>query len=118
MDITDFTGDAKAGIETVPVRYGRDKASSVALVCSLVSAFSATLAAFMPWQKPIICIPSWKYLLTNSTVRKVVLSLIGSSMLLYRAFDVWRTKGDNCDLAEKAVSESLIAVLFLLGSFM
>ena len=49
MDITDFEDDARAGIETVPVRHGRGAASAVALGCSVVSAVSATGASLAPY---------------------------------------------------------------------
>jgi hypothetical protein len=51
------------------------------------------------------------------SVRRLVLSISGSTMLLYRAYSVWKTRGENVDLAERAVGSSLFSVLLVLASF-
>ena len=53
----------------------------------------------------------------NSELRKLLLSLVGSGMLLRRAHAVWRTKGKDVNLAERAIRESLVSVLLVLASF-
>ena len=51
-------------------------------------------------------------------VRRVLLSAAGSAMLVRRAYGVWRTKGEDSKLADRAVEESLISVLLVLASFL
>jgi len=132
MDITDCEGDAQAGIETVPVRYGKSVASRVALGCSLVSAMSACGASLIPWvttfavggeylRHLITVLPtisSLSTLLINSQARKVMLAVAGSGMLLWRTFSVWKTNGEDANLCERAIRESLISVLLVLASFL
>jgi len=131
MDITDCEGDAQAGIETVPVQYGKRVASRVALGCSFISAISACGASLIPWIQTLVergepvaklitvpSISSLTSLLTDSPSRKVVLSLAGSGMLLQRTYSVWKTKGDDANLCERAIRESLVSVLLVLASFL
>lgn len=130
MDITDCEGDAEAGIDTVPVSYGKAVASRVALLCSFTSAISACGASLFPWIRRLVerggslknlvatlSLSSISTLLTNSEVRKVLLAVVGSGMLFWRTFRVWRTKGEDSNLAEQAVREGLISVLLVLASF-
>lgn len=122
MDITDCDGDARAGIETVPVKFGKEMASSVAMVCSLVSAAAACGESFVNWV-PICIARSGADMATLPTmsslgVRKLVLSVIGSGYLAQKTYAVFRTKGDDVVLAEKAVRGGLVGVLFVLASFL
>jgi len=134
MDIIDCVGDARAGIETIPVRYGKRIAANVALVCSLISSISACV---MPMWK-LCC----RMLLTmrgggsplglntggmtltliaivqKSEARRLLLSLVGSGMLLRRIYDVWWTTGEDNTLVNLAVDESLLSVLLVLASFL
>jgi len=143
MDITDFEDDARAGIETVPVRHGRGAASAVALGCSVVSAVSATGASLAPcigrlagaggggggggegyilgWRNNSMMTglaSSLTALAMSPGVRRVLLSAAGSAMLVRRTYGVWRTKGEDSKLADRAVEESLISVLLVLASFL
>jgi len=137
MDITDFEDDARAGIETVPVRHGRGAASAVALGCSVVSAVSATGASLAPyvgrglaagggggyiigWRNGMMSglASSLTALAMSPGVRRVLLSAAGSAMLVRRTYGVWRTKGKDSKLADRAVEESLISVLLVLASFL
>jgi hypothetical protein len=130
MDITDLEGDARAGIETVPVKYGRGVASAVAFGCSVISAISACGASLIPWilrgENIVIERPtgmpgqfaSLASLVMTSEVRRVLLSVTGSGMLLRRTLSVWKTKGRDAKLADRAIDESLISVLLVLVSFL
>ncbi|KAL3798308.1 hypothetical protein ACHAW5_010645 [Stephanodiscus triporus] len=133
MDITDCEGDARAGIETVPVKYGKRVASGVALGCSFVSAISACGASLIPWIKRLALVggggsveryngmpgrASLTALIMTSGVRKVLLSVAGSGMLARRTFAVWKTNGEDAKLADRAIDESLISVLLVLASFL
>lgn len=124
MDITDCEGDAQAGISTVPVKHGKNVASVVALVCSLISALSACAASMIPWTKTLamrgdsINKSGLASLFTIPDTRKVILSVAGSAMLLLRTFSVWRSNGEDLNLAERAIRESLLSVLLVLASFL
>ncbi|KAL7547508.1 hypothetical protein ACHAWF_010801 [Thalassiosira exigua] len=122
MDVTDCEGDAEAGIETIPVKYGKAAASRVALGCSFVSAMSACGASFMPWISgresvgSLVAAPA--VLLTNPEMRRVMLTVAGSGLMFLRTFAVWRTKGEDSTLAEKAIRESMLSVLLVIASFL
>jgi hypothetical protein len=130
MDITDLEGDARAGIETVPVMYGKGAASAVAFGCSVISAISACGASLIPWigRGGTIVIErhngmpghfaSLTALVVTSEVRRLLLSVAGSGMLLRRTLGVWKTKGEDAKLADRAIDESLISVLLVLASFL
>lgn len=128
MDITDCEGDAKAGIETVPVRYGKPFAARVALGLSFTSGLSACGASLIPifrslvleGTQPIASLVSKSSLalITTSRARKVILSLAGSGLLFLRTFSVWKTDGEDANLAERAIRESLVSVLLVLASFL
>lgn len=112
MDITDCEGDRTAGIETIPVKHGKKVAAGVALGCTFVAAIAACGTSLVSFYHIIIA------LLTDLETRKAILSVWGSTMFLWRAWRVWRTNGENADLAERAVSESLIYVVMILASFL
>ena len=118
MDITDYDGDREAGIETVPVKYGKKYASGVALICSFVSSFSACAAQLVASKQEL----SMKSLvstslLINSGTRKFILALVGSGMMVRRTFSVWKTKGEESKLAERAIRECLVSTVLILASF-
>eukprot|EP00956_Cyclotella_meneghiniana_P019255 scaffold32876_cov46-Cyclotella_meneghiniana.AAC.2 len=135
MDITDYESDGQAGIRTVPVKYGTAVAANVALGWSLLSGVAAcalplrdgvpVLKRLMDcgWDNgigmsaPLATIQKLGALLTTTIIRRLVLSVVGSVMLLYRAYSVVKTKGEDVDLAEKAVDSSLLSVLLVLASF-
>ena len=120
MDITDCEGDAQAGIETVPVRYGKSVATCVALGCSCVSCVAACGSSIMKILKEggslrYLIIPSLSA--ADFQVRSLLLSVAGSAMLLRRTIGVWKTKGKDAKLCETAIRESLISVVLVLASF-
>ena len=56
--------------------------------------------------------------MSGSGMRKLVLSVVGSGFFAAKSYAVFRTKGDDSALAEKAVREGLLGVLLVLFSFM
>lgn len=128
MDITDYEGDDQAGILTVPVKYGKKYASGVALACSFISTIAACSASVIPWVKTLVArgesldtcmtMSSLASILMTQDTRKVILSVAGSAMLLLRSFGVWKTRGEDLNLAERAIRESLLSVLLVLASFL
>lgn len=124
MDITDCEGDAKAGIQTLPVKYGKQMASRVAMGWSIVSCASACGESLVKWV-PIgvsrlmsVSSAADTMALTVPATRKLVLSILGAGLFAQKTYDVLRTKGDDVLLAEKAVRDSLLGVLLVLFSFM
>lgn len=128
MDITDFEGDARAGIETVPVKYGKEMASRVAMGWSIVSAVAACGESLVKWVpmgiSRLMCMSSGANIttslpiMTSPAARKLVLSVMGSGLFARKTYAVWKTKGDDVVLAEKAVRDGLLGVLLVLASFM
>lgn len=135
MDITDCESDDKAGILTIPVKYGRGVAANVAFGWSMLSSAAACalpLAKGIPLladiafgfgmvkqftTMPLASLQGLATFIMIPTIRRLCLSVIGSTMLLYRAYSVSRTKGEDVDLADKAVGHSLFSVLLVLSSF-
>lgn len=121
MDITDYESDARAGVQTIPVRYGTTVAANIALgwsfLCSIATCILPIIEGFHSSAKLGSSSISGLGVFMVSSARRLILSVVGSTMLLYRAFSVSRTKGQDVDLAERAVSSSLLSVLLVLASF-
>jgi 4-hydroxybenzoate polyprenyltransferase len=97
MDINDVVDDRQHKIKTVPVRYGRQLASRVALGATLaMAALSLT-----------------------GTVgkRQRAFALAGSLAQTRRAVQVARTNGEDPEVVARAVDEGKNTVLLLLASF-
>lgn len=124
MDITDYDGDKRAGIETVPVKYGKKMGATVALGCSVLCALSSCAAALIPLvfgeagQSLLpLSLSTTVSLWTNHGTRKLLLAMAGNLMFLQRTFRVWKTQGEDSNLAERAVRDSMIGVVLVLASF-
>jgi hypothetical protein len=52
-----------------------------------------------------------------SVMRQMALAVTGSTMVLRRSWQVYRTEGNDPKVVDKAVDEGLIAVVVLLASF-
>lgn len=116
MDIADCEGDARAGIQTIPVKYGKNFAANVAMVCRIISVLSACgewISKLMTSGADITSMA-----MSASGMRKLLLSVVGSGFFAAKTYAVFRTKGDDYILAEKAVREGLLGVLLVLFSFM
>ena len=141
MDITDCETDAKAGIVTIPVKYGRDVAAKVALGWSFLSCVASCALPFIrgiPYvailfgkssvvfhcgvfrnfiSMPLSSFKSLLSVVSTPEIRRLGLSIVGSALLLYRAYGVSKTKGEDTALAERAIGSSLLSVLLVLASF-
>ena len=119
MDVTDYDGDGQAGIETVPVKFGKKFSSSVALVCSFVSALSACTSSLIPLirTRHELSIKWSMSLLSNSITRKTLLAILGNGMMVQRAYSVWSTEGEDSKLAERAIRQSSLFTVLILASF-
>lgn len=126
MDITDCEGDARAGIQTVPVKYGKEMASKVAMAWSILAAVAACGESLVKWVPTgisrIMSISSGadsvSLSIISPTARKLVLSVMGSGFIAQKTYEVYKTKGDDSILAEKAVRDYLLGVLLVLASFL
>mmetsp|Transcript_30046 Transcript_30046/g.46548 ORF Transcript_30046/g.46548 Transcript_30046/m.46548 type:complete len:214 (+) Transcript_30046:870-1511(+) len=124
MDITDCEGDAKAGIQTLPVKYGKEMASTVAMGWSIVACISACGESLVKWVpigiSRLMSMSSGADAMsvTFPAARKLVLSTLGGGLFAQKTYQVWRTKGGDVVLAEKAVRDGLLGVLLVLASFM
>jgi 4-hydroxybenzoate polyprenyltransferase len=138
MDITDYKSDGRAGIQTIPVKYGTRVAANVAFGWSFMSGAAACALPLvnglpilvelvgnrfglelvrMFVSMPLESLKRLGLIVMTPEIRRLLLSVVGSTMLLHRAYSVVRTKGEDVDLAEKAVSSSLFSVLLVLASF-
>ncbi len=124
MDITDCEGDAKAGIQTLPVKYGKEMASRVAMGWSIVACASACGESLVKWvpmgisRLMSMSSAANTMSLTIPATRKLVLSILGGGLFAQKTYNVLKTKGNDVLLAEKAVRDGLLGVLLVLASFM
>lgn len=117
MEITNYESDGKAGIQTIPVKYwtvmvanvalGWSLLSGVAVGGSLCSAFARgipllKLLVHRGWDNsimmstPLLIIQKLVALLmTTAIIRRLVLSVVGGAMLLYRAYSVVKTRAED-----------------------
>lgn len=112
MDINDVVDDRLHKIKTVPVRYGRQFASRVAFLSTLLMAglclLNATTATTTAAATSIGAIRN---------PRALAFAVLGSLAQLRRAYQVLRTDGTSRDLVSQAVEEGKLTVLLLLASF-
>jgi len=113
MDITDVEPDHNAGIITVPVRYGRRKASLVALLCSAASALCAMAG-------PVLRLTTATSITTPmpQVYRRLALASVGSLMLLYRNWQVYRCEGQDQSKLKDAIEGAQMTLILLLASFL
>jgi 4-hydroxybenzoate polyprenyltransferase len=97
MDINDVVDDRLHKVKTVPVKYGRKFAAQVSLVATAVMAGLA--------------------LAGKESSRQLVFAGIGSSWMLYRAWQVLRVQGEDRVVVDRAVEDGKLAVMMLLASF-
>jgi len=118
MDIVNSNASGKAekksGRNTVVKPSSKDRMNiiSMALGCTIVTAAAACSSSIVPFYNIITA------LLTDSESRKAVLSVWGSIMLIWRAWRVWSTKGENDNLAERATREGSVYAVMILASFL
>jgi 4-hydroxybenzoate polyprenyltransferase len=112
MDINDVVDDRLHKIKTVPVRYGRQFASRVAFLSTLLMAGLCLLnATTAPTTAAATSIGAIR------NPRALAFAVLGSLAQLRRAYQVLRTDGTSRDLVSQAVEEGKITVLLLLASF-
>ena len=125
MDLNDVEPDRAVGVLTVPVRYGRRFGSRFALLMSGMAVLLATVYPAIDLGMVVLGnhsanIAASVWIRLASTPRRIwrfLLALTGSSLLLRRSLQVYRTEGQNRDIVQQAVDEGLLSILFILASF-
>jgi hypothetical protein len=129
MDCQDIVGDGATGVRTVPVIYGIPFTTRVAL--GLTTALSV-MAVSVPWlnfQRFMVVTTATAVtsstsalslvssIFTTSPGRRFLLASIGSVWQLGRSWQVYDTRGRDGHLIDRFVSEGMMALVFLLASF-
>mmetsp|Transcript_23945 Transcript_23945/g.22979 ORF Transcript_23945/g.22979 Transcript_23945/m.22979 type:complete len:134 (-) Transcript_23945:109-510(-) len=97
MDIRDADSDAQSGIITVPVKYGKRMASRTAAVSMIGMSVSS-----------LFC----------KSKMSLTMAVVASTWIVGRAWQIVQTEGLDPQVLKRAVEESKIAFLFMLGSFL
>lgn len=105
-DVLNEERDQKLNRRTIPVVYGKRMAGKVVLGLSVTMAFMAVIGPFMSF--------IWT---GNSTWRQIMLSLLGSTMVVKNAVDIVKEGGMNLNLVKKALEESKFAMSLIMASF-
>lgn len=108
MDVLDEEGDRREHIRTVPVVFGKRFASKVVL------AFTMLMSAMA------VGTPLWDLIMKGSSapiLKRVIMSALGSGMVLTRAIQIVKAQGLDTDLLTKGVEEGKLALFFILASF-
>ena len=109
MDLNDVEDDSAHGVRTVPVKYGRKYASKVTFGCSMIMSVFALSGPI--WQVVV------EQVRTAGAVRRLSLASLGCGLMLRRAYQVFRTKGEDYEVVATAVDEGLLTVVLLMASF-
>jgi 4-hydroxybenzoate polyprenyltransferase len=121
MDINDMEDDLAHDVRTVPVAFGRKFAAKVALSCTAAMTVAATMGPVWQIRQAVGSSLTWTTLLstlrTSPATRKLMLASIGSLAMMRRAWQVYKTEGEDRDIVERAIEEGKLSVMFLLASF-
>ena len=124
MDINDMADDFVHNVRTVPVVYGRKFAAKAALLCTVAMAAMAMMVPI--WQIRLAVVGSssltWTALLSTQlrashATRKLILASIGSLAMMRRAWQVYKTEGEDREIVNCAIEEGKLYIMFLLASF-
>jgi hypothetical protein len=130
MDCQDIVGDEATGVRTVPVVYGIPFTTRVTLGLTTVLSVMAIIAPWLNFQRFFMMLAATpasssrtsimavvSSIFTTSPGRRLLLASIGSIWQLGRSWQVYRTQGRDEDLIQRFVSEGMMALVFLLASF-
>jgi 4-hydroxybenzoate polyprenyltransferase len=124
MDIVDQKDDTLNRVRTIPVKYGRNFASGVAMVCYLVGTLwvaggpLSELAAQLIGKT--VSLPALKtVLMTNAggMSRRLLFASLGSFMMARRGIQVFNTKGEDPKTLDRTIDEAQLAMVICLVSF-
>jgi 4-hydroxybenzoate polyprenyltransferase len=115
MDINDVQDDMDHGVRTVPVVYGRKFASSIGLACAggvASLAMSGPILQCYYYNNNNMGAP-----ISKAILRRLLFASLGSVAQVRRAWQVFRTEGQDTSVVKTAVEEGLLSVVLLLASF-
>jgi 4-hydroxybenzoate polyprenyltransferase len=131
MDITDYDADKNAGICTIPVKYGKQVASKVALSFVFGAGIFISIGPIIEmYSKLVGSLPLATGGLSLSifnlkTMLKVIATpalwrlssaLVGSLWLGVRAIQIVTSEGKDENLMKKTIEEGKLNILFILAS--
>lgn len=136
MDIDDAEGDARAGIQTVPVFHGKRFASRTVLALSIASVLVAGAGpglsllqsssvwptAFRSaidsgWSIPSAIGSTFQSFLSTPDAKRLALVLLGGGLYVNAACSVASTEGEDSSATQRVISRSMIGALMIWASF-
>lgn len=129
MDITDLEDDQRTGVDTIPVHFGKRFASVVALICYAMSALwviggpVSQLLGYLSTSSGngAITATALQSILAANTggiTRRLIFAALGGGYMVYRAIQVFQTKGENQDVIDRMVNQAQITMILCLVSFL
>ena len=116
MDMNDVEEDEAAGVMTVPVVHGKEYASRVSFLSSLVVCGLAVTPPLLSFLQQYSARGALSMALFLSSW-PLALAMLGGTAQVHRAWQVLRTKGKNETVNDRAVNEGLLTVMLILASF-
>ena len=120
MDLRDYDGDKKAGIETVPVRYGRRFGAGVGFgfygLMSLVAVLGPMVEVIGSMGTRLGGL-SVVQLLRVPAIQRLLCGSLAGILMGRRGYQIYRTEGRDEDILEKAIEEGKFTSLLILASF-
>lgn len=122
MDINDMADDFVHNVRTVPVVYGRMFAAKAALLCTVAMAGMAMMVPILQIRLAVVGSSlTWTAVLStlraSHATRKLILASIGSLAMMRRAWQVYKTEGEDREIVNCAIEEGKLYIMFLLASF-
>lgn len=123
MDINDVDDDKSHNVRTVPVSHGQKFASKVALACTAAMSVCTITGPICKLSQSLGSNFSWEALLSTlrsspgGGTRQLILALLGCLPMLYRAWEVYKTDGEDRARVDQAVDEGKLTFMFILASF-
>lgn len=123
MDINDVDEDRECNVRTVPVAHGNRFASKAAFISTAAMAACAMMGPLWRLGASLGSDLSWGALTSalssnpGGATRQLVFASLGCLPQVRRAFDVYKTEGEDRPTIEKAVDESKLTFVLILASF-
>ena len=112
MDVVDYDSDGRAGIETVPVKYGKTVATRC--VCALWTAVS--LLTFINARSIFPKLPLVPLRSSPMRILRLAFATVNGAWFLVRGFQLMFSKGENSNLSLTCIEEGKLSLLFMLGA--
>ena len=122
MDVKDYQGDKKAGIETVPVRYGRRFGTAVGFgfygMMGLVAIMGPLLDLLLGNGVASLEGMGLLQLLQIPVLQRLFSGSLAGIIMCFRANQIYRTEGRDETVLNKAIEEGKFTSLLVLASFL